>query len=114
MTAPKFITLTGGLNPKPLRIRADRIDAFERLDRVTAVYVGSETYKVTETPEQIDALLGVTAIDLKPLERLLRSLGFAEWATPEGAQACLEEALKLHGEAKKTFAALASATGTEG
>ncbi|OYD82528.1 hypothetical protein [Azospirillum brasilense] len=60
MTKPQFINLTGA-NGKPLRVRAERIDAFERLISETAVYIGSETYKVTETPEQIDALLGVTA-----------------------------------------------------
>ncbi|AIB11808.1 hypothetical protein ABAZ39_07315 [Azospirillum argentinense] len=59
MIIAQFITLTG-TNGKPLRVRAERIDAFERLINETAVYMGSETYKVTETPEQIDALLGVT------------------------------------------------------
>ena len=59
MSKPNFITLTGA-NGKPLRVRAERIDAFERLIGVTAVYIGSETYKVTETPEQIDTMLGVT------------------------------------------------------
>lgn len=55
-----FITLTGH-NGKQLRIRSASIDAFERLNDKTAVYIGGETYHVTETPEQIDKMLGVTA-----------------------------------------------------
>ncbi len=71
------------------------------------------TDRVDEPPEQIDALLGVTAIDLSPLESLLNKLGFAEWATAEGAHACLEEALKLYGPARKTLDAIAAAGGAK-
>ena len=70
LNAPNFITLTG-TNGKPVRVRAERIDAFERLISETAVYIGSETYKITETPEQLLDLLGVTS----PLDRMDQSNG---------------------------------------
>ena len=111
MTAPKFITLTSA-NGKPARVRADRIDAFERLITETAVYNGSETYRVTEAPEQIDALLGVTATPVRDAApELLAVLGMV--AVRLRAMDGMSQREQIE-TADLVDAAIASAAGTEG
>ena len=69
-----FITLTGLSDPpRPIRIRADRIDwmesrritdtkrPYEERSTFTAVGVSDTTFMVAETPEEIDRLIkGIT------------------------------------------------------
>ncbi|CAO3358679.1 hypothetical protein [Azospirillum palustre] len=80
-----FITLTGKNGFKP-RVNVDHITscAWNEEKQITAVDLSDGTYSVTETPEQIDALLGVT--DKPVIDELASAVKLVRSIIKDGAE----------------------------
>lgn len=111
MSAPRgFITLTTGHDLRRVRVAASSVVAYiaNRNEPNSVVTVGADEYKVTESPEQIDALIAAAqgdgpAAEREPLPPLVRDAvrrlreetEGARWPDPASCHFALEEARAL-------------------
>ncbi|QCG93911.1 hypothetical protein E6C67_08145 [Azospirillum sp. TSA2s] len=89
-----FITLTSRTSGTKLRINADHLTSYfvGAVSGTDLVFEGGHDFAVTETPEQIDALLGVTESAAVAMPKMVAALEMAreylsDWT---GGKPCLD------------------------
>lgn len=111
MSTPHFITLTA--HTVSMRVNASKIYAYRKANHGSSVVIDGQEVEVTETPEQIDALLGVAGSDIvTAVMQAMDASGIAIEDKGEDYCAGFDNAHAIFYQRVK--AAIAKATGAEG